>query len=169
MAKLITRMYQNTVNNEKTNGKFYGRVVHTETLSTDEFARHISEHGSPFTRSVIMGVLAAACDCLVELVKDSKKVRLGDLGTFYLSAESTGAESVDEYSADNVKKVHLRFLPNLRRSYALDSVTLRKQVKIGSLEALMGEKAEDGGNTGGGSGTGTGGDDNEPVVENPGE
>ena len=86
MAKLITRMYQNTVNNEKTNGKFYGRVVHTETLSTDEFARHISEHGSPFTRSVIMGVLAAACDCLVELVKDSKKVRLGDLGTFYLSA-----------------------------------------------------------------------------------
>ena len=46
-------------------------------------------------------------------------------------------------------------------------MTLRKQVKIGSLEALMGEKAEDGGSTGGGSNTG--GDDNEPVVENPGE
>ena len=68
-----------------------------------------------------------------------------------------------------MKKVHLRFLPNLRRSYALDSVTLRKQVKIGSLEALTGAKAEDGGNTGGGSSTGTGGDDNQPVVGKPGE
>ncbi len=161
MAKLITRKYQNTVNNPKTHGKYYGRVVHTETMSTDEFARHISEHGSPFTRSVILGVLAAACDCLVELVKDSKKVRLGDLGTFYLSAESTGADSADEYSADNLKKVHLRFLPNLCRSYALDSVTLRKQVSIGSLEALMGTNA-------GGDSTSDGGDDNnEPIVENP--
>ena len=59
-----------------------------------------------------------------------------------------------------------RFMETLRRSYALDSVTLRKQVKIGSLEALMGTKAEDGGNTGGG---GTGDDSGEPVVENPGE
>ena len=161
MATLITRMYQNMVNNEKTQGKFYGRVVHTETMSTDEFARHISEHGSPFTRSVIIGVLAAACDCLVELVKDSKKVRLGDLGTFYLSAESTGADSAEDYSADNVKKVHLRFLPNLKRSYALDSVTLRKQVSLGSLESLMGTKATGGDNTGGGA------DSDEPIVENP--
>ena len=164
MAKLITRMYQNMTNNEKTYGKFYGRVVHTETLSTDDFARHISNHGSPFTRSVIAGVLAAACDCLVELVKDSKKVRLGDLGTFYLSAESTGAESADTFSADNVKRVHLRFLPNLKRSYPLDSVTLRKQVSLGSLEAMMGTESGDGGNRDGGS---TGSDN--PVVEQPGD
>ena len=93
MAKLITRKYKN---NNKTNsgfGKWYGRTVYTETISTEEFAKHISNHGSPFDRATILGVLMSTCDCLVELVKDSKRVRLGDLGTFYLSTESTGSAS----------------------------------------------------------------------------
>ena len=159
MAKVITMMYQNTTNNEKTKNKYYGRVFHTETLSTQDLARHISEHGSPFNRAVILGVLAAACDCLVELVKDSKKVQLGDLGTFYLSAESTGSESADEYSVDNVKRLHLRFLPNRRRNYALDSLTLRKQSSLMTLNVATGSQASNGGN-------GNGGDD-VPVVEQP--
>ncbi len=160
MAKVITKMYQNNVNNDKTKGKYYSRVKHLETLSTEDLARHISEHGSPFNRSVIIGVLMATCDCLVELVKDSKKVRLGDLGTFYLSAESEGSETVDEYSVNNVKRLHLRFLPNHRRSYPLDSLTLRKQSSLMAIEQLTDTTAT--------SGNGGSNDDDTPVVEQPG-
>lgn len=136
MAKLITRKYKN---NNKTNsgfGKWYGRTVYTETISTEEFAKHISNHGSPFDRATILGVLMSTCDCLVELVKDSIRVRLGDLGTFYLSTESTGSETEKDFTADNVKKVHLRFWPNQKHSYALDSVSMRKQTAFVDINQL---------------------------------
>ena len=136
MSKLITRKYKN--NNEKSSayGKWYGRFVYTETLSTEEFAKHISSHGSPFDRATILGVLMSACDCLVELVKDSKRVRLGDLGTFYLSPETTGSETEEDFSDDNVRKVHLRFRPNRSRSYALDSVSLRNETSFVDIDKL---------------------------------
>jgi predicted histone-like DNA-binding protein len=136
MAKLVTKKYQNTNKNSAAYGKWYGRFIYTETISTEEFARHISEHGSPFDRATILGVLMSACDCLVELVKDSKRVRLGDLGTFYLSPETTGSETEEDFSDDNVRKVHLRFRPNRSRSYALDSVSLRNETSFVDIDKL---------------------------------
>ena len=136
MSKLITRKYKN--NNEKSSayGKWYGRFVYTETLSTEEFAKHISNHGSPFDRATILGVLMAACDCLVELVKDSKRVRLGDLGTFYLSPNTSGSETEEGFTADNVLKVHLRFWPNQSQAYPLDSTSLRKETSFVDISTL---------------------------------
>ena len=186
MAKLITRKY--TIQGEKAanKGKTYGRIVHTETLDTDMFASHIASHGSPFDRSTISGVLMAACDCLMELALDSKKIRLGDLGTFYMTAETEGEDVADDFSADNIKAVHLRFLPNLKHSYPLDSKSIRKKASFTDLESLIeGKKASEqgsspsggntgdgtnqGGNSGGGTsqggGTTTGGD--EPGEDRP--
>ena len=169
MAKLLTKKYQNTNEQSKAFGKYYGRIVHTETLSTDEFASHISSHGSPYDRSTIHGVLMAACDCLVELTLDSKRVRLSDLGTFYMSAETEGANEEKEFTAGNIKKVHLRFLPNMKKSYPLDSVSIRKQAKFADLERLLnGSKtgdSADGGDSGGGDdggGSDSGGDEPRP-------
>ena len=136
MAKLLTKKYQNTNSHSSAYGKYYGRIVHTETLTTDEFANHISSHGSPFDRATIIGVLAAACDCLVELTLDSKRVRLGDLGSFYMSAETEGENKEEEFSADNIKKVHLRFWPNQKHSYPLDSVSIRKIASFTDLSEL---------------------------------
>ena len=139
MAKLLTKKYQITNQKSTTFGKWYGRIVHTETLSTEQFINHICSHGSPFDRATITGVLVAACDCLVEQVLDSKKVRLGDLGTFYLSAETEPGDSAEEFTDDNVKKVHLRFLPNLKQSYPLDSVSMRGKASFADLNSLAGK------------------------------
>lgn len=144
MAKLLTTKYQNMNTVSPAYGKYYGRIVHTETLTTDEFANHISNHGSPFDRATILGVLAAACDCLVELTLDSKRVRLGDLGTFYMSAETEGADNAEDFTADNIKRVHLRFRPNQKRSYPLDSVSMRKVASFADLSQW--NKGASGGN-----------------------
>ncbi len=160
MAKLLTKKYQNNNPLSKAFGKYYGRIVHTETLTTDEFATHISSHGSPYDRSTIHGVLMAACDCLVELTIDSKRVRLSDLGTFYMSAETEGAEEENDFTAGNIKKVHLRFLPNMKKSYPLDSVSIRKQAKFADLERLLnGSKTDEDSDT---PDTPDGGGDDEP-------
>lgn len=162
MSKLLTRKYQNNNRMSKAYGKFYGRIIHTETLTLDEFANHIASHGSPFDRATIIGVLAATCDCLVELTLDSKKVRLGDLGTFYMSAETIGEIDPENFTADNIKKLHLRFWPNMKRSYALDSVSNRKKASFADLATL-------GTSVSGGSSSGSGGSSNpdEPIVERP--
>lgn len=143
MAKLIVKKYQNKNDKLSSMDKWYGRILYTETLSTEDFVKHICEHSSPFDRATIMGVLMAACDCLVELVKDSKKVRLGDLGTFYLSAHTKGEEKEEDFTADNIETLHLRLTPNRKHTYPLDSVSIRKTASFRGIEQLTGEKKND--------------------------
>ena len=158
MAKLITRLYENTANNEKTNGKIYGRVFHTETLNIRQLARHIADHGSPFTPDTIEGVIRATTTCLVEQLMESKKVKLNGLGTFYLSAESTGAASTDEFTADNIKKLHIRFLPEQTKidEECLSGTATRATSSLSFID-IVGSPAKSGG-----SGSD---DDGDPVVE----
>ena len=170
MAKLFYRMYQNTINNEKTLGKFYARLVHTETLGLEQLAEHIAHHGTVYTEDVVLGVLKKFSSCLLEMLYDSKKVKIEGLGTFYLSAASTGAESVDEFSADNIKRIRVRFLPEQVKQ-KLSSTRLRSEVSLLNIANLT-EVGDGSGSGSGGSGTGgsgSGGDDNEPVIEGPGE
>ncbi len=142
MSKMITKKYQNNNPKSLAYGKWYGRFVYTETLSFDAFINHICSHTSPFPRGVIVGVVTMLIDCLVELTLDSKKVQFSDLGTFYASAETEGESEKDDFTAENVKKVHLRFLPNMKKSYPLDSKTLREKASIIDLDVLAGVKKE---------------------------
>lgn len=143
MGKMITKKYQNKNSKSLAFGKWYGRFVYTESLTFDEFINHICSHTSPFPRGVIVGVVTLLIDCLVELTLDSKKVQFSDLGTFYASAETEGETEKDEFTADNVKRVHLRFLPNMKKSYPLDSKTLREKASILDLDVLAGIKDDD--------------------------
>ena len=103
----------------------------------------ICKRPSPFGRETFLGVLAILCDCLVDVLLDSKRVQFSDLGTFYLTAESEGEADKEEYTADDVKKVHLRFLPNMKRTYRLDSKTLRNKASLIDLDVLNGVKKEE--------------------------
>ncbi len=151
---IIIRKKVSTINN-KTLGKTYGRVVHTETLTLRKFAQHICDHGSTFSKSEIYGILMQICECLVEVCMDSKKVQLGDLGTFYMSARSTGEENASNFSMDNIKGLRLRFAPNTKRDYPLDSISNRKKATLRDLDTILGtdDDDDDGGET--------------PVVVNP--
>ena len=142
MGKMITKKYQNKNSKSLAFGKWYGRFVYTETLTFDEFINHICGHTSPFPRGVILGVVTLLIDCLVELTLDSKKVQFSDLGTFYASAETEGESEKDDFTAENVKKVHLRFLPNMKKSYPLDSKTLRSKTSILDIDVLNGTPKE---------------------------
>ena len=68
-------------------GKWYARLKSIETLSTEKLAKHISEHGSVFTADVVEGVMKKVKTCLLEMLLESKKVKIAGLGTFYLTCE----------------------------------------------------------------------------------
>lgn len=48
---------------------------------------------------------------LIRLLLDSYSVQLGDWGSFYLTCNSEGANTKDEVTANNIKKLNIRFLP----------------------------------------------------------
>ena len=87
--------------------KWYATVVTDRELSFEDFVNHISDHGSPYSRGCINGVLTDALDCLQELILDGKSVRLGDLGLFSIGMASKAEETAKDVSAQSIKKVHL--------------------------------------------------------------
>ena len=137
MAKIIYEVKQNTNSHSVAYGKWYGQVKALETLNTRKMAQHISEHGSIYTPDVVYGVLEKFRSCLVEMLLDSKKVKIDGLGTFYTTMESEGAMSKDKYNTqEHVKGLHIRFLPEQEQEMDLSSRQFLKKAKFISVDQL---------------------------------
>ena len=162
---LYIKKYQNNNRkNEKAYGKWYGRVVHVDTMDLDDLCDHIQGHGSIFTADVVQGTVKKFVQCIIELLLEGKKVRLNGLGTFYLTIDSAGAETMEDYSAQNhVKKVRLRFLPDQsdKSNYAASQITRMAKVTTAlpgnGSGSTSGSSNSGSGNSGGGSNSGGGG------------
>ena len=112
MSKIIYDVYQNKNENNVSYGKYFGRIV------------HIADHGSVYTQDVVEGVLTKAEACIVEMLLESKKIKLEGLGTFYLMAENKkgGAVSIDKFNPKTTfSGLHIRFLPDQGDEAGLNS------------------------------------------------
>ena len=162
MSKIIYDVYQNKNENNVSYGKYFGRIVHTETLNTRQLARHIADHGSVYTQDVVEGVLTKAEACIVEMLLESKKIKLEGLGTFYLMAENKkgGAVSIDKFNPKTTfSGLHIRFLPDQGDEAGLNSKDVLSKATFMWAEDLKREKAEGrpaSPTNGGGSGSNSG-------------
>ena len=145
MSKIIYDVYQNKNAQNAAYGKYFGRIVHTETLNTRKLARHIADHGSVYTQDVVEGVLTKAEACIVEMLLESKKIKLEGLGTFYLMAENKkgGAVSIDKFNPKTTfSGLHIRFLPDQGDEAGLNSKDVLSKATFMWAEDLKREKAE---------------------------
>ena len=140
--------------------KWYATVVTDRELSFEDFVNHISDHGSPYSRGCINGVLTDALDCLQELILDGKSVRLSDLGLFSIGMTSRAEDTKDKVSAASVEGVHLI----LRNTKTWSNAELRKKCRIEEYDTY-GNTTDEGSvpgdgkdNDGGGGSTPSGGD-----------
>ena len=139
------------------------------TLNTRKLAQHISEHGSIYTPDVVYGVLEKFRSCLIEMLLDSKRVKIDGLGTFFTTIENEkgGAISEEKFSVNtNLKALHIRFLPEQEQEMNISSREFFKKAEFINIDSLKGSGSE----SGGGSQTGGGNDDNNndaPPVINP--
>ena len=179
MAKIIYEVYKNKNEHSSAYGKYYARVKYLESLNTRKLSNHISEHGSIYTPDVVYGVMEKFRSCLLEMLLNSKKVKIEGLGTFYTTLECNkgGAMSKDKFSImKDVKGLHIRFLPEQEQEINISSREFLKQAEFINVESLVngtspnpsegGENQGSGGtqggdNTGGSGGNtgGSGGDD----------
>ena len=146
MAKIIYDIYRNVKSGSISEGRYFGRVLQTETLNTAKLARHIAEHGSPYTQDVVEGVLRKAESCILELILDSKKIKIDGLGTFYITGENQkhGTISIAKFNPKtSFKGLHIRFLPDQATEANLSSRSVLNQASFIWAEDLKREKAEE--------------------------
>ena len=146
MSKIIYDIYRNVKSGSISEGRYFGRVLQTETLNTAKLARHIAEHGSPYTQDVVEGVLRKAESCILELILDSKKIKIDGLGTFYITGENQkhGTISIAKFNPKtSFKGLHIRFLPDQATEANLSSRSVLNQASFIWAEDLKREKAEE--------------------------
>ena len=144
MAKILYEVKKNTNKYNAAYGKWYAQVKALETLNTRKLANHISEHGSIYTPDVVYGVLEKFRSCLVEMLLNSKKVKIDGLGTFYCTIESKGVISKDKYSVtSDIKALHIRFLPEQTTEMNISSREFLKKAEFISVDQLKPDPEEE--------------------------
>ncbi len=164
--------------------KAYAKAQMRENMSFSDFVSHIAGHNGVFSRGTVKGVLSDAVYCLVEQLLEGKKVQLGELGNFWVSLTSVGADSLENFSASNIKEVNIIFTPgedfenlrgratfNLVASRVAQAATLKTEKQGGTVVDLEAARAAarpnnsgsgstvngSGSNSGGSNGSNTGG------------
>ena len=118
-------------------GKYFPEVDVQKTLSLRGFAKHMTDHGSVYGRDLLEGVLIKITECLPELLSQGIPVQLGNLGTFYPTAEVkkdaavSSIEEMEGLSADEiVQAIHIRFLPDSSKLDNISGPTFKKNCAL---------------------------------------
>ena len=159
--------------------KWYATAVTDREMSFEDFVSHISDHGSPYSRGCIHGVLMDSLDHLQELILDGKSVRLGDLGLFSIGMTSRAEDSRSEVGAQSIQGVHL--IVRNTRTWSNNELTKKCKLQeygsyLGSDDDATTDTDKPGGSggsgsnpsQGGGSPAQGGGSTTDPGTTNPG-
>ena len=145
MAKIFYLLKQNNTKTSKIYGKWFARGKTTETLNTRKMANHIAEHGSIYTPDVVFGVLEKFRSCLLEMLLNSKRVKIDGLGIFFTTIENEkgGALKKEDFSpAKNLKALHIRFLPDQEAALKKEDFSPAKNLKALHIRFLPDQEAE---------------------------
>jgi len=161
MAKIIYEVYQNQNEHNAAYGKWYGRVKYLESMNTRKLSNHIAEHGSIYTPDIVYGVMEKFRSCLLEMLLNSKKVKIEGLGTFYttLECKKGGAVSKEKFNIlKDIQGLHIRFLPEQEQEQNISSRQFLKQAEFINVDSLTKKEEEGESGTGenGGSQNGNG-------------
>ena len=161
MAKILYEVKKNQNEHSSACGKWFAQIKTLETLNTRKLASHISEHGSIYTPDVVYGVLEKFRSCLLEMLLESKKVKIEGLGTFYCTLENTkgGALKKEDFNVQkHLKALHIRFLPEQEQEQNISSREFLKKAEFINIEQwLKGDESASGTSQSGSSGGSSGG------------
>ena len=153
MAKILYEVKKNQNSKSLAYGKWFAQIKALETLNTRKLAQHISEHGSIYTPDVVYGVLEKFRSCLIEMLLESKKVKINGLGTFYCTLENQtgGAMKKEDFNVGkHLRALHIRFLPEQEAEQNISSREFLKKAEFINVENWLKEQEQpDGGGNGG--------------------
>ncbi len=132
-------LWNNPLNQDEP-AKAYGRNQVREVWTLEQFAKHIADHNGVYSRGTVKGVISDMCECLVEQLLNGNKIKLGELGDFFISLKTEGAATIKDFSVGNIKEVNIVFTPgedfeNIVDQAEFNLVTSRK-VQAAAIKAV---------------------------------
>ena len=134
--------------------KAYATMQHQKTITLQDLAQHIVEHGSPFSKGSIYGIIVDLTVCAAEALMEGNNVNLGDLGkiTTTISSEGTSATEATEtepahtaqenFTSANIIGINVNFQPGEELRNKLDKATFEPTIsRKAQAAALRAEKA----------------------------
>ena len=91
--------------------KAYAKNQVREIWDLNKFSKHIASHHSGYSRGIVKAILSDMCDCMVEQLLNGNKIKLGEFGVFSITISCEGAESLEKFTAENIKNVNIKFSP----------------------------------------------------------
>lgn len=135
---VFIKVSQNKIKDSKSYGKWYGRVATTKTMTYQELCKHMSEHNSIYGEDVCLGVANKLQSCMLEQLLEGKKVQFGELGVFYLSVKSTGANKEEDFNLGiNINGLFLCFAPSRTDVNNLSSKMLKKKASFLNVKDMV--------------------------------
>lgn len=90
--------------------KFYAQAVSDGEISLKELAKRASQI-STVSYTDTLAVITALMEVIPDVLADGKTVRLGELGSLYISNKSDGSDTADKVNANNIKGAKVDFRP----------------------------------------------------------
>ena len=142
---VLIKVTQNKIKDSKAFGKWFGHVTNTKTMTYQELCKHMSEHNSVYGEDVCLGVANKLQNCMLEQLLEGKEVQFGELGTFYLSVKSTGADNEKDFNLGiNINGLFLCFAPSRTDVNNLSSKMLKKKATFMNVKDLIETKTKPG-------------------------
>ncbi len=90
--------------------KFYAIVQNDGEITLRELAEQIAQI-STVSPIDVLAVLESLIQVIPDHLLNSKIVRLGDLGSFFVTLSSEGTESADAFTVSQIKRARVNFRP----------------------------------------------------------
>ena len=147
------RKVQNKIESSKAFNKWYGRIVYTDTVTTDQLAALI-EANCTVKRADVLAVLSELSVVIKNELANSHRVEINDLGTFKLGLKSIGQEKEDDFTANSITGAKVMFVPITHRINGHYVKDMTAQCRFAEHKRF--EPKETSGGSGSGSGEGSG-------------
>lgn len=105
--------------------KYYPLVKSTGTIDIRVISEELSD-ASTLNSVDIRAVLFGLEKSLLKYLQDGYTVKFGDLGTFRTSMSGKPADTADELTASNVRKVRIVFAPSMILKRTVASAPVKK-------------------------------------------
>lgn len=113
--------------------KYYAQAKSSSPMTLAQIAENISRECTVHLAD-IKAVLVALEEQIISALLNGNTVRLGDLGSFRITLNGKGSDTVENYSTDLIRSIKVRFLSSttIRSSFMLSN----DKVKFNNLSGI---------------------------------
>lgn len=112
-------------------GKFYAAMTDRYEISFDQLLQEITD-----ISTVSIGDTHNVLQTLIHLIRkhlqEGRTLKVGDLGTYYVTINSNGEDSIEDVDANSIKKANIRFRAGVKLKDAMSRLSFQKVQENGA-------------------------------------